>query len=116
MDTKKNLFFSSEPAYEPGQLKLFHKRYASTSSDDLLEIPVSIAQSVEEEHFKARIPPRADTLYLQISEQPFDMVIYTVKKDPSNPCPQLILDTVTFNGEHAGDNAHNRIVHFYRKE
>lgn len=117
MDTKKNLFFSSESAYEPEQLKLFYKSPTSTSTDGLMEISVLVSQNSEEEYFKASISVyRTDTLYLQVSGHSFDTIIYTVKENPLSPCPQRILDTVTFNGEHTEDNAHNKVVHFYRKE
>ena len=109
-ETKVDLFFSDSPAYDTTEIQLLKK-----GMDGNLE-PAhrGIAKDWEDVHFFSIVHPD-DTLFLKITDQPLDTIAY-IGKPADTPCPQTILDKVTFNSESPELNAHGRIIPLYRKE
>jgi hypothetical protein len=109
-ETKVDLFFSDSPAYDTTEVQLLKK-----GVDGALEpAHKGIAKGWEDVHFFSTVYPD-DTLFLKIADQPLDTIAF-IGKPADTPCPQTILDKVTFNSEAPELNAHGRIIPLYRKE
>jgi|GEM_PF-978658 hypothetical protein len=105
-----DLFFSDSPVYDTTELKLFRKGAGRA----LEPAHQGIAENRGNIHFFSYVYP-ADTLFMQIADQPLDTIAFTGQV-AYRPCPQSLLVAVTFNSEAPQKEAHGRIVPLYRKE
>jgi len=110
-ESKTDLFFSTDAVYDTSEIELFRKEV----NGNLQKVQLAVEKNWEDLHFYT-IVHSSEIIFLKIGNQPLDTIAVTVAVDPTKPCPQQKLEQVKFNSEAPEQNAHGRIVLFYREE